>query len=224
MYTGESDGIGINNGTGVYPVEDFDRLLTFFKALGNESRLKIVAILADGDCTVRELAELLDLKEPTVSEHLALLKEAGLVTMRPNGNQRIYSFNAKALHSASRELLNREQFAALAPTSFAAAADHERKVLQTFFENGRLKTIPASRKKLLIVLHWLAEQFEIGRKYPEKEVNAIINQYHEDHATLRRELISINLLKRAKGIYWRPDPDTAPDTAPDHDDPQEPAS
>jgi hypothetical protein len=189
--------------------DDFQKLLGFFKALGNESRLKIVALLADGDLTVRELAEKLDLREPTVSEHLAMLKEAGLVTMRPDGNFRIYSFNAKALYAMNHDLLSRDHLASLASKDNGGKAgdQDDQKVLQNYFEGDRLTTIPAVRKKLLVVLRWLVAQFEIGRQYPEKEVNAIIQRHHEDYATLRRELIGHNLMKREKGVYWRPKPE-----------------
>jgi hypothetical protein len=179
-------------------MDDLDRYLKFFKALGDRTRLQIIATLADGDCTVRELAELLDKKEPTISEHLALLRDAGLVTMRAEGNFRIYSFNAQALNNLNRDLFSREQLAAL--------ADDSRKILHNYLDaNGRLKTIPSGRKKLLVVLRWLAEKFEVGRKYPESEVNEIIKRHHEDYATLRREMIGYNLMKREKGIYWRPE-------------------
>jgi len=47
------------------------------------------------------------------------------------------------------------------------------------------------------------ERFETGRRYPEKEVNAIISRHHPDFATLRRELIGARLMRRESGIYWR---------------------
>lgn len=188
--------------------EDFNRLLEFFKALGNESRLKIVALLADRDYTVRELAQRLDLREPTVSEHLAMLRKAGLVSVKPDGNHRIYSFSARHLIDMNRELLNREQLAALADVvSEGVANNDDRQVLKNYLDGERLTTIPSVRKKLMVILHWLADQFEYDRRYTEKEVNAIINRHHEDHATLRRELIGYDLLRREKGIYWRPQPD-----------------
>jgi hypothetical protein len=183
-------------------MDDLEKFLKFFKALGDKTRLQIVATLADGDCTVRELAEMLDKKEPTISEHLSLLKEVGLVTMRAEGNFRIYSFNPQALNDINRELFSREQLAALAGNG---RDNDDQKVLQNYLEGERLTTIPSVRKKLLVVLHWLVDKFEVGRKYPEKEVNEIISRHHEDYATLRREMIGYNLLKREKGIYWRPD-------------------
>ncbi len=179
--------------------DDFQMLLGFFKALGNESRLKIIAILAEGECTVRELAQHLNLKEPTVSEHLALLRETGLVHVRSEGNYRIYSFDPKALYAMNKALLSREKLAALVD----AESDSERQVLNNFLKDGRLVTIPASRKKLLVILRWLAEHFEPGQRYSEKEVNEIITRYHADYATLRRELIGHKLMEREHGIYWR---------------------
>ena len=55
------------------PEETFNMLLEFFKALGNESRLKIIGLLANREYTVGDLAGELDLKEPTVSQHLSPL-------------------------------------------------------------------------------------------------------------------------------------------------------
>lgn len=176
----------------------FSNLLTMFKALGNESRLRMVVILAQGECTVRELAQRLALKEPTVSEHLALLKDADLVTMRAEGNYRIYGFNPQAL-SVVQELYHPEQFAALVQDSV-----EEQKVLRNYLDaEGRLVVFPGNRKKLLVILRWLANKFEFGRRYSEAEVNAIIRRHHEDYATLRRELIGQHLMMREQGVYWR---------------------
>ena len=56
----------------------FDTLLAFFKAMANESRLRIVGLIAERERSVQELADLLGLKEPTVSHHLSALKALGL--------------------------------------------------------------------------------------------------------------------------------------------------
>jgi hypothetical protein len=66
-----------------------------------------------------------------------------------------------------------------------------------------LTTIPASRKKRLIILKWLVNYFKKGIKYTEKEVSDIIKQHHPDFATLRRELIINKLMKRSRSIYQR---------------------
>ena len=59
-----------------------EKLLGFFKAMADESRLRIVGLLAHRERSVQELAAALDLKEPTVSHHLAILRAQGLVTVR----------------------------------------------------------------------------------------------------------------------------------------------
>ena len=68
-----------------------------------------------------------------------------------------------------------------------------------------IEEIPASRKKRAVILRWLAERFQVGARYPESAVNALIGRHHPDFATLRRELIGARLLNRANGVYWRPD-------------------
>lgn len=187
--------------------EDFDRLLSFFKVMGNENRLKIAGLLAEHDHTVSELADLLDLREPTVSEHLAMMKDIDLVRVRPDGTRRVYSFNAKSLYAMNKDLLSREKLAALVK---AKPEDEEQRILQNYFRDGRLTQIPVGRKKLLTILKFLSEQFEFGVRYPEKQVNEIIKQFHEDYATLRRELVDFHYLAREKGIYWRVDHEASP--------------
>lgn len=181
--------------------EAFEELLRLFKALADQSRLQIVGILAGRECSVQELATLVALKEPTVSHHLAKLKEAGLVRMRAEGTTHLYRFDGEALRAANRALLTREKLATLVddldPDSW------ERSVLRAFFEGERLKEIPASRKKRRVVLEWLAGRFEPGVRYPEREVNEIIKRHHPDSATLRRELVDAGLLARQAGVYWR---------------------
>lgn len=67
---------------------------------------------------------------------------------------------------------------------------------------SRLKEIPASRKKRFVILKWLVNQFEESVNYSEAEVNQILKRFHPDCATLRRELVSYNLMQRERGIYW----------------------
>jgi len=151
--------------------EQFQTLLRFFKALADESRLKIVGILANQECSVEELAVLLQLKEPTVSHHLAKLKELNLVTMRPEGNSRLYQLDSNVLQSISKQIFTPEQIDSLINDVDTEA--WENKVLKNYFDGDvfdnscvqHLKEIPASRKKRLVILKWLANRFEIGIQY-----------------------------------------------------------
>jgi len=182
-------------------LREVQSLLRFFKVLANESRLKMLGILASRECSVEELAALLQLKEPTVSHHLNKLKELNLVRMSPEGNTHLYQLDSEALQGISKEIFSPKQIASLAEDIEGEA--WERKVLQNFLVDGRLKEIPASRKKRVVILKWLANQFEFGVKYPEIKVNTILKRYHEDCATLRRELIGYQLMQRESGTYWR---------------------
>ncbi|WP_017653766.1 metalloregulator ArsR/SmtB family transcription factor [Fortiea contorta] len=186
--------------------EQFQTLLQFFKALADESRLKIVGILANQECSVEELAILLQLKEPTVSHHLAKLKELNLVTMRPEGNSRFYQLDSQALQAISKDVFTPQKMASLIENIDTEA--WENKVLKNYLETNsegtqRLKDIPASRKKRLVILKWLVGKFEVGINYPERTVNETLKCYHPDCATLRRELISHQLMQRENGVYWR---------------------
>lgn len=183
-------------------------MLQLFKILADENRLKIVGILANGECSVGELAVRLEVKEPTISHHLSKLKEVGLVDLRRDGNTLYYRLDAESLRAISKEVLAPE---ALTPEKMAALVDEssgdawERKVLRDFCDGPRLKVIPASRKQRLVILKWLAGQFEVGVDYREAQVNEILKRHHPDCATLRRELISEahRLMQRENGIYRR---------------------
>jgi hypothetical protein len=183
------------------PQEEFEALLQFFKVLADETRLKLLGVLAIREHSVEELAALLQLKAPTVSHHLAKLKELNLVGMRSEGNIHIYWLNAEALRNSSKGLLSSEKMASLVDDVEGDA--YERKVLKDFFEGTRLKEIPASRKKRSVILKWLANQFEPGVRYSEVQVNEMLQRFHPDSATLRREMIGEHLLQREQGFYWR---------------------
>jgi DNA-binding transcriptional ArsR family regulator len=180
---------------------ELTRIISFFKVLSDESRLKIVGALSSSEHSVDELAELLGLRAPTVSHHLTKLKEVSLVSMRPQGTTHVYKLNLDELRAVSKRFLALDTMSVISQEVELEA--WERKVMRDFFEGERLKEIPASRKKREVILRFLADQFENDKQYPEKEVNRIIGRHHPDFATLRRELIGAQLLKREAGIYWR---------------------
>jgi biotin operon repressor len=181
-----------------------EELVTFFKSLADASRLKIVGLLAQRPYSVEELAALLDLKPSTVSHHLARLVKVGLVHARTESYYSVYQLDKSALEAMSRQLFSTQQI-----TSAPAGVDldaYDHKVVADYTRrDGSLKTIPAQRKKLEAVLRYVATAFESGKRYSEKRVNEILKGYHEDTATLRRELVGFGLLKRegGGGEYWK---------------------
>ena len=182
------------------PEADLAALLAFFKAMANESRLRIVGLIAERERSVQELAELLELKEPTVSHHLAALKALGIVSVRAEGVTHWHKLRPEGLHDFNRALFDQKDLTALA----APEQSWEDKVVANFLlPDGTFKVLPASRRKRWVLLKWMMAGFEEGRRYPEKEVNAILQRRHEDCATIRREMVGWKMLAREDGTYWR---------------------
>jgi predicted transcriptional regulator len=184
-----------------------EQLLTFFKALADANRLKIVGLLAQQPYSVEELAALLNLRAPTVSHHLKMLSEAGLVSARAESYYNLYQLESGALENIVKNLGIQDRL-----PSMAAEVDmqaYDRKVLRdVLLPDGRLKVIPAQRKKREVILRHILKEFQPGVHYTEKEVNEVLVRFHEDCATLRRELISYKMMRRAEGEYWRIDGET----------------
>jgi predicted transcriptional regulator len=175
-----------------------EELLFFFKALADANRLKIVGLLSQRGYSVEELAALLNLKAPTISHHLSRLAEAGLVTARAEGYYSIYQLDKKVLETTARKLFSDEQMTAVSSDVDLEAFD--RKVLANFImSDGRLREIPAQRRKLEVVLRYLLKSFDPGEIYSEKQINQTLARFHEDTATLRRELVGYGLMKREIG-------------------------
>ena len=91
----------------------------------------------------------------------------------------------------------------LAGLALGAVDEEEEAVLRRYFVGGKLKEIPAKRAKRLAVLSRLALEFEVGVRYPEREVDAVLKRFHPDHASLRRFLVDEGFLSRQGGRYWR---------------------
>jgi len=191
--------------------DEVQTLLRYLRMLADQTRLRLIGLLANQQRSVEELATLLDLRPSTVSWHLGKLKEVELVEMRAEGNTHIYRLNGKGLGRINTLLGSPERIALWAQVGTGDA--WERKVIADYMQDGRLKAIPAYRKKLEVILRWLAKQFAYGRIYPEQDVNAILGRFHGDTATLRRELIGYKLLQRDHGLYWRPETAGAEPTA-----------
>jgi hypothetical protein len=177
------------------------QLLTFFKALADENRLKIIGILALERKSVEQLAALLHVRPSTISHHLSKLAAADLVFARAEGYYSVYQLEHGTLESMAR-MLSRDHFASLTTTIDLDAYD--RQVIEDFSTpEGRLTSIPAQSPKREIIIRYLANSFIHGRSYPEAEVNEILSQFHDDTTTMRQALVSEKLLAHESGHYWR---------------------
>jgi DNA-binding transcriptional ArsR family regulator len=72
-------------------------MLSTFTALAEPNRLRIVELLRTGPHPVGEIGERLRLRQPQVSKHLRVLKEAGLVAVSPDAQRRIYELRPQPL-------------------------------------------------------------------------------------------------------------------------------
>lgn len=179
-------------------------MLSFFKAMADANRLKILGLLAQENLTVEQLSEMLNLRPSTVSHHLSKLSEVGLVSAKSSSYYNIYQLENNELEAMAKKLLSENTLPTMASDIDLDAYD-QKVVSDYLLPDGQLKTIPSQRKKLEAILRYIVKEFQPGERYAEQEVNKVLLKYHQDTATLRRELIGAGLLDRSSGgrEYWR---------------------
>ncbi|WP_409177677.1 metalloregulator ArsR/SmtB family transcription factor [Brevibacillus fortis] len=191
-----------------------DQLVTFYKALGDPTRVRILAILANGPLHGQALAGKLGVTPPTITHHMAKLREAGVVYERRDKNtiyfylheanvkrqsQAIVNVMEKAKDSTAEDIFEQDNSHVQRRHQMAA---EKMQVIRSFITaDGKLKQIPSQRKKKLIVFEYMVRGLEKGRKYKEQEINEYIRQFHEDYATIRREFIMNHYMYREESIY-----------------------
>jgi hypothetical protein len=155
-----------------------------------------VAALVLGASTTAEVAASTGQPVRAVARALARLVDGELVVRGDDGS-----------HVLLGEAFRRAAIAAAparpAPDPTGDVPEDAARVLRTFLRGGRLVSIPTQESKLLVVLDRLAQAFEPGERYPEREVNARLRCFHPDVAALRRHLVDHELLSRHAGEYWR---------------------
>lgn len=176
-------------------------VIKLFKCLADRSRLHILRSLLTEDMYVERLAQRLDLTPATISFHMKKLEEVGAVRSYKDQYYTMFSINRELFRSSVLELIQ----AASDDEGEQARRDevYRQRVLDSFFEYGRLKAIPAQRKKERICLEEMVKSFEPGRVYQEAEVNEILLRFHEDYCTIRRDMIAEQLMERDGTQYWR---------------------
>ena len=187
-------------------------LLRFFKALADETRLKMAALLTSKPRSGEQLAELLSIKPATVSHHLAKLADAGLVISTSEGHKKIYRLRLEAVRATAQQLQSKDPGLHVSEDADATKFypnrvpfdEYDRRVLKDFFNSdGSLRQLPMQRKKFLAVLKHILKDIEPGREYTEKQINLLLKRRHPDTASLRRGMIDFRLMDRKSGKYWR---------------------
>lgn len=181
-----------------------DKVVSYHKALADPTRIKMLILLAGGELNGGELAEKLSVTPATITHHASKLREASLINERRDKNTIYFSLNhyfIRSSASATEELIYRN--AGGAKESMEGKNEQlKNAVIRNFFSaEGKLKSMPSQLKKKLIALEHIVSRLERGRTYTEKEINAFIEQYHEDYATIRREFIMHQYMYRDKESY-----------------------
>ncbi|XJZ27814.1 metalloregulator ArsR/SmtB family transcription factor [Bacillota bacterium Lsc_1132] len=177
-----------------------NKMVEFYKAVGDLTRIRIIALLQQGPLHGQAIAGKLGLKPPTITHHISKLREVGLIKERREKNTIYFSLNTKILEMSSQAILtvgvsNKEMIV----TEVERAA-----IIDNFFTtDGKLKNLPAQWKKKLVVLEQIVKGLDYGKVYTEKEINEYLAQVHEDYARLRRELIMCHIMYREKNQYER---------------------
>lgn len=173
--------------------------IQLFKCLADRSRLQILKSLLQEDMYVERLAQRLGLTSATISFHLRKLEEAGAVTSRKEQYYTMYAVNTEVFEARMLDIISEES--SEQQQQMAREAEYRRKVEESFFQYGRLVSIPAQRKKKRICLERIARDFVPGKVYQEQEVNDVLLRYHEDYCTLRRDMIAEKLCTRQGSEY-----------------------
>jgi predicted transcriptional regulator len=174
----------------------------FFKCFSDQSRLDIINLLASGENYTELISDRLSLTPATVSFHLKKLEAAGIVNSRREQFYIIYTLNREILDKKISEFVISAN-PKTKESDFENFDKFEKKVISTFFKYGKLVSIPVQEKKREIVLREILKSFEHGREYPEKEVNLIIADFHDDFCTIRREMIERDMMTRDKKMIYK---------------------
>ena len=168
---------------------------TLVGLLAEPTRRRVVATLILGSGSVEEVAARAGISRRDAVEALARLEHAGLAIV---GSDRIWVILDEAFAIAAR---NRQP--ADPSTEHDEQPDGHKAVLNQCIRDGKIVHWPTKRTRRVVVLEYLAQSFEPGRRYSEAEVNAILRPFDDDVAMLRRWLYDESFIDRGDGLYWR---------------------
>ncbi len=171
------------------------RSIELVRLLAEPNRRRVVAALILNPTELDTLPAATGLPLRDVADAMARLTSAGLVEEAEDGTHFVLE---AAFATAARADADAPQ-----PSEHGDEPAEVARVLDQAFSEGRLVHLPTKRSKRLIVLDQLAQEFEPGQHYSERQVNVILVAFDTDVAALRRYLVDERFLDRAEGVYWR---------------------
>lgn len=147
-----------------------------------------------------DIAVTAGLEKRTTVEALHRLLDAGVVEQ---GIVREGSSPAWILIESVFKQAARDSAPTDGSTQHGDEPEDRRRILDVALRDGKLVQWPSKRSKRIVVLDHLAQRFEPGVRYSEREVNALLRPVDDDTSTTRRYLVDERFLDRADGEYWR---------------------
>jgi len=169
---------------------------TIVGLLADDDRRRVFAALVLGGSTLDEVREATGLTSRRAATALARLVSGDLVVRSDRGDHVLLgeAFRLAAVAAAP---------ARPGPDPTDDMPEDDARILRRYFRGRRLTQIPSQLSRRRVVLDRLAQEFDVGSRYSERQVNAILRRFHEDVASLRRFLVDEGFLDRAAGEYWR---------------------
>ncbi|MFC7321341.1 metalloregulator ArsR/SmtB family transcription factor [Halobacillus campisalis] len=178
-----------------------DKMISFYKAIGDPTRIRIVSLLKSGPLHGQAIAHKLGLRPPTITHHLKKLRDTGILYSRRDKNTIYFYLDAKRLEFMATAILRLGDDPLKQEEMYMSETD-QLKVMRSFISReGKLTRIPSQLKKKLVVLSYFVQGFEHGKLYTEQEVNEYVLTFHEDYAAIRREWVMHQFMYREQGKY-----------------------
>jgi RimJ/RimL family protein N-acetyltransferase len=172
------------------PVSPLDLL----RAVLDPVRLAVLGSAAQGSLSIDGVAQRLGVHRKDVAKAIGDLRSLGILDKDGSLDREILADIGRSLpsgHSYDGEPID------------GPWTGNEAITLGRFFSGDRLVEIPSSASKRRLVLEKIAQEFEPGERYAERDLNFKIQLIHADYAAIRRYMIDEGLMDRADGAYWR---------------------
>jgi hypothetical protein len=178
------------------PVAPVPDAATIVGLLADDDRRCVFAALVLGGSTLDEVRAATGLTSRRTATALGRLVAGDLVVRSDRGDHVLLgeAFRLAAVAAAP---------ARPGPDPTDDVPEDDARILRRYFRGGRLTQIPSQLSRRRVVLDRLAQEFDVGSRYSERQVNAILRRFHQDVASLRRFLVDEGFLDRAAGDYWR---------------------
>ena len=113
----------------------------------------------------------------------------------------------RKIKEKAEEIIEVHKGATMVDDRYFITKEEEEKIIGTLFSSLtplKLKSFSPKEKKKIVILRRIARQFEKGKRYSEKEINAVLKDIYEDFATIRRYLIEYGFMERTNDCkeYW----------------------